>query len=93
MAMFSYVYYWTYISSTELGVGDVLDKALKLGDRQQLELFGKLGNLLVGESLLPGAWWLAPGPGGWGGRRTSHVASSRGCLASWATCWWGRACC
>ncbi|KAF5837757.1 phosphatidate cytidylyltransferase 2 [Dunaliella salina] len=54
MAMFSYVYYWTYISSAELSVGDVLDTALKLRDAQQVELFCKLGNLLVGESLLPG---------------------------------------
>ena len=52
--MFSYVYYWTYISNAELSVGDVLDTALKLGDAQQMELFCKLGNLLVGESLLPG---------------------------------------
>ena len=53
--MFSYVYYWTYISNTDLTVGDVLDKALRLDDSQQLELFCQLGNLLVGERLLPGA--------------------------------------
>lgn len=56
MAMFSYVYYWTYINTSgELSVGDVLDTAVQLRDPQQVELFCKLGNLLVGESLLPGA--------------------------------------
>lgn len=58
MAIFSYVYYWTYISKSEPGVGEVLDAALRLDDSAQLALFGKLANLLVAEGLLPGAWWL-----------------------------------
>uniref|UniRef100_A0A7S0R2F3 Phosphatidate cytidylyltransferase n=1 Tax=Chlamydomonas leiostraca TaxID=1034604 RepID=A0A7S0R2F3_9CHLO len=53
MAIFSYTYYWTYISAAEPNLGDVLDSVLKLSDAQQVALFGKLGNLLVGEGLLP----------------------------------------
>ncbi len=54
MAVFTHVYYWTYISRPELSVGDVLSNVMKLSDTQQVELFTKLGNLLVGEGLLPG---------------------------------------
>lgn len=55
MAMFSYIYYWSYAASKpEVSVGDVLSLALRLGNAAQLELFQKLGNLLVGEGLLPG---------------------------------------
>lgn len=54
MAMFSYVYYWSFVSAPELSVGDVLSTVFKLSDKQQLELFAKLGNLLMGEGLLPG---------------------------------------
>ncbi|KAL6760280.1 phosphatidate cytidylyltransferase [Haematococcus lacustris] len=53
MAVFMYVYYWTYISKPELSVGEVLGTAMRLGDMQQLELFAKLGNMMVGEGLLP----------------------------------------
>ncbi|MEW5301763.1 MAG: hypothetical protein WDW36_004601 [Sanguina aurantia] len=56
MAMFSYIYYWSYAASKpEVSVGDVLSLALRLGNAAQLELFHKLGNLLVGEGLLPDA--------------------------------------
>jgi hypothetical protein len=36
MAVFMYVYYWTFISKPELSVGDVLSTAMKLGDLQQV---------------------------------------------------------
>mmetsp|Transcript_11917 Transcript_11917/g.21187 ORF Transcript_11917/g.21187 Transcript_11917/m.21187 type:complete len:467 (-) Transcript_11917:791-2191(-) len=54
MSVFMYVYWWTYISKPELSVGDVLSTTMRLGNTQQLELFVKLANLLVGEGLLPG---------------------------------------
>ncbi len=56
MAMFSHLYYWNCISKSSLTVGDVLSTALKLSNEQQVELFSHLGNMLVGEGLLPGAW-------------------------------------
>ncbi len=56
MAIFMHVYYNTYISKPELSVGDVLVTAMKLTNTQQVELFTKLGNLLVGEGLLPSEW-------------------------------------
>jgi phosphatidate cytidylyltransferase len=54
MGVFSYVYYWAYVSRPEVTVPDVLQSAMKLGDAQQVELFVKLGNLLAGEGILPG---------------------------------------
>lgn len=53
MAMFAYLYYWNFVAKPELTVGHVLEVALRLNNAQQLELFGKLGNLLIGEGLLP----------------------------------------
>lgn len=55
MAMFAYVYYWNYVASTELTVGDALDVALKLDQQQQLELWARLGNVLLVDGLLPGS--------------------------------------
>jgi hypothetical protein len=69
MGIFSYVYYWAYVSRPEVTVPDVLQSALKLGDPQQVELFMKLGNLLVGEGILPGGWRSA--------RRAVHRAGQR----------------
>ena len=67
MGIFSYVYYWAYVSRPEMTVPDVLQSALKLGDQHQVELFMKLGNLLVGEGILPGGWpQSAPGRRGSG---------------------------
>jgi phosphatidate cytidylyltransferase len=56
MAVFMYVYYWTYVARPELAVGDVLSSAMRLSNTHQLELFGRLGNMLVGEGLLPSKW-------------------------------------
>ncbi len=54
MAMFAYLYYWNFVArEQQLTVGHVLDDAQQLNDAQQLELFGKLGNMLIGEGLLP----------------------------------------
>ncbi len=53
MAVFAYLYYWNFVGTRSLTVGQSLSVALKLTDKQQLELFGKLGNLLVGEGVLP----------------------------------------
>lgn len=112
MAMFAYLYYWNYVASTQLGVGEALEVgagvvcarcaaarcaaraacsacacaplacaasmrlcmrccptgrrltralhavmqvALRLEEPQLLELWAKLGNLLLGEGLLPGS--------------------------------------
>lgn len=67
MAIFGYLYYWNFVSTPDLTVGDVMSNVLSLNDAQQLELFGKLGNLLIGEGLLPQdpaapgcACWSAP---------------------------------
>lgn len=66
MGVFSYVYYWAYVSRPEVTVPDVLQSAMKLGDAQQVELFVKLGNLLAGEGILPGGDGVAAGAGGAG---------------------------
>jgi phosphatidate cytidylyltransferase len=55
MAVFSYVYYWSYISEPEVTVGGVLALISKLSDHDQVLLLGKLCNLLTGEGLIPGA--------------------------------------
>jgi hypothetical protein len=54
MAMFSYLYYWNYVHVSAPSVTDTLETAVRLTNQQQLELFLRLGNLLVGEGLLPG---------------------------------------
>lgn len=53
MAMFSYLYYWNYVHVSAPSVTDTLETAVRLSNQQQLELFLRLGNLLVGEGLLP----------------------------------------
>ena len=53
MAMFAYLYYWSFVAHPEASVGEALDVALRLENRQLLELWGKLGNVLLGEGLLP----------------------------------------
>ena len=54
MAMFSYLYYNSYVGA-EVGVtvGSVLSSAVQLSRKQQLELWGLLANLLAG-IYLPG---------------------------------------
>lgn len=49
MAMFSYLYYNSYVGA-EVGVtvGSVLSSAVQLSRREQLELWGLLANLLAG---------------------------------------------
>ena len=49
MAMFSYLYYNSYVGA-EVGVsvGSVLSSAVQLGRKEQLELWGLLANLLAG---------------------------------------------
>ena len=46
-------YYWNYIHVEAPNIGNVLSEVLKLPNAQQLELFVRLGNLLVGEGLIP----------------------------------------
>ena len=53
MALFYSLYYWNYIHVEVFNMGSVLSKALKLPNAQQVELFVRLGNLLVGEGLIP----------------------------------------
>ncbi|PNH05050.1 Phosphatidate cytidylyltransferase [Tetrabaena socialis] len=53
MAVFAYCYYYSYISKPEVTLGDVLLMATKLNDHDQILLFGKMGNLLAGEGLIP----------------------------------------
>ncbi|GMH45165.1 hypothetical protein BSKO_13122 [Bryopsis sp. KO-2023] len=53
MAVFSYLYFFTFVQKTRMDVGSILDMAVKLDQNHQLELFGKLGNYLVGEDSLP----------------------------------------
>jgi phosphatidate cytidylyltransferase len=55
MAMFAYIYYWSFIAQPKLSVGHVLEMALKLNDQQQLELFAKLGFTLVGQGAVAGS--------------------------------------
>lgn len=54
MAMFSYLYYFAFIREAEVDVASILETILKLDESSQLEIFGKLGNYLIGEQLLPG---------------------------------------
>lgn len=53
MAMFSYLYYWNFVSKPELTVGSVLALAVKLDPLQQSQLLGKLANLLSAQDLIP----------------------------------------
>jgi phosphatidate cytidylyltransferase len=54
MAMFAYIYYWSFIAQPQMSVGHVLEMALKLNDQQQLELFAKLGFTLLGQGSIEG---------------------------------------
>lgn len=58
MAVFSYLYFFTLFQETRIDVGGILDMAVRLDESHQLELFGKLGNYLVGEGALPGVVFL-----------------------------------
>lgn len=53
MAVFSYLYYYNFVYEAEVDVGSVLSMAVKLDNQQQVELFIKLGNYLLGERLIP----------------------------------------
>lgn len=53
MALFSSLYYWNYVHVEVFDMGSVLSEALKLPNAQQVELFVRLGNMLVGEGLIP----------------------------------------
>lgn len=53
MAMFAYLYYWTFVAKTHPTVGNVLESAQHLSPGQQLELMAMLGNLLLGDGQLP----------------------------------------
>jgi phosphatidate cytidylyltransferase len=55
MAMFSYLYYWNFVSKPELSLGQVLAVVFKLDALQQSQLLGKLANMLASQDLLPGA--------------------------------------
>eukprot|EP00775_Hariotina_reticulata_P004661 gene4661-4914_t len=53
MAMFAYLYYWNFVAQPQATVGQALEAALRLDHLQLLELWAKLGNVLLGEGLLP----------------------------------------
>ena len=53
MAVFAYLYYNNYVDKQAASVAFVLSKVLLLDATQQLELFSKLANMLVGEDYLP----------------------------------------
>jgi len=53
MAVFAYLYYWHFVDGGAGGLGRALTAAQALRDRDRLELFGRLGALLVAEGLLP----------------------------------------
>ncbi|GBF97085.1 phosphatidate cytidylyltransferase [Raphidocelis subcapitata] len=55
MAVFAYLYYWTFVAKQQPGVGDVLDVAQQLDPQQQLELLAMLANMLLGQGGLPAA--------------------------------------
>lgn len=54
MAVFAYLYYWNYVAAPAASLGDALEVALRLEQPELLVLWGRLGNLLLGEGLLPG---------------------------------------
>lgn len=53
MAAFAYLYYWHFVDGGAGRLGRALTQAQALRDRDRLELFGRLGALLVAEGLLP----------------------------------------
>eukprot|EP00210_Caulerpa_lentillifera_P007473 g7141.t1 len=53
MALFSYLYYFAFIREAEVDVPSILETILRLDESSQLEIFGKLGNYLIGEQLIP----------------------------------------
>lgn len=56
MAMFSYLYYFAFIRKPEIDVPTLLEIILKLDTQKQIEIFGKLGNYLLGKDLIPGVY-------------------------------------
>eukprot|EP00882_Tetradesmus_deserticola_P015986 GHRQ01017051.1.p4 GENE.GHRQ01017051.1~~GHRQ01017051.1.p4 ORF type:complete len:112 (+),score=63.74 GHRQ01017051.1:352-687(+) len=54
MAMFAYLYYWNYVAAPAVTLGEALAVALRLEQPALLVLWGRLGNLLLSEGLLPG---------------------------------------
>ncbi|KAI8464082.1 MAG: cytidylyltransferase family-domain-containing protein [Monoraphidium minutum] len=55
MAMFAYLYYWTFVARTEPSVGHVLEVAQQLAPAQQLELLALLSSILLADGGLPPA--------------------------------------
>jgi CDP-diglyceride synthetase len=53
MAAFAYLYYWHFVDGGAGRLGRALTAAQALRDTDRLELFGRLGALLVAEGLLP----------------------------------------
>jgi len=53
MAVFAYLYFNNVVARQTVTVGYMLQKALQLDGVHMLELFTKLGNMLVGEEVLP----------------------------------------
>jgi phosphatidate cytidylyltransferase len=55
MAMFSYLYFNSYVAR-EVGVtvGAVLSAAMQLDRAEQLELWGLLANMLAADQIVPG---------------------------------------
>ncbi|KAF6255369.1 phosphatidate cytidylyltransferase [Scenedesmus sp. NREL 46B-D3] len=90
MAMFAYLYYWNYVAAPAATLGEALEVALRLEQPELLVLWGRLGNLLLGEGLLPGdmepalqaalaaANSSAAAAGRWGLRKAHAVAHAAG---------------
>ncbi|KAL6776365.1 PCT1 [Auxenochlorella protothecoides x Auxenochlorella symbiontica] len=55
MAVFSYVYFTSYVAPTGPSVGSVLSAAVRLTPLEQLDLFSRMANVLVGAKVLPSA--------------------------------------
>jgi phosphatidate cytidylyltransferase len=53
MAAFAYLYYWHFVDGGAGRLGKALTQAQALRGRDRLELFGRLGALLVAEGLMP----------------------------------------
>eukprot|EP00887_Chlorella_sp_A99_P003405 scaffold7.g3405.t1 len=53
MAVFSYIYYHSYVARAGTTVAQVMDVAMKLAPLQQLEVLERVSNLLVGQQYLP----------------------------------------
>lgn len=53
MAVFAYLYFNNVVARQTVTVGYMLQKSLQLDGQHMLQLFTKLGNMLVGEEVLP----------------------------------------